>query len=305
MICRDAALSKADRKLNDAFLRLKATETPDSFATVQGAQRAWLAYVTKSCRAGGAMPTEIGDENALRECLDDNYTDRADRLAAADVAKAGALRLEPRMRVVTRRKPETEESDIYPWMSGGQAAKPFNAYVTATLDLARHRMDDKDLFPFGNDVADMKLSAQRTYSVARFDEHVVSLQISTFDYTGGAHEAIGESSLNWDVARAKAFGFDDVLVKDKPWRAFVTDFCVKDLHDEFAGQGAPDPDRDAVETVVGDASNWLWGVDAATVHFTVYAIASFSGGEFDVEVPYDVLAPYLLPDAPVLRARKP
>ena len=305
MICRDAALSKADRKLNEAFSRLKATETPASFDTVRVAQRDWIAYVTRSCHAGGSMPDDVGDRDAMQGCLEEHFSDRAQRLANAEVAKAGALVLEPRMRLMTRKRPETEESDIYPWMSGGPAATAFNAYVSATLALDKRRMDDKDLFPFGEDVADMKLSALRTYSVARFDAHVVSLQVSTFDYTGGAHEVLGETSLNWDMARAKPFTLDDVFAKEKPWRAFVTDFCNKNLHDAFAEQGAPDPDRDAIESVVGDSDNWLWGADAATVHFTVYAIASFSGGESDVEIPYGVLAPYLRPDAPVSSPTKP
>ena len=54
-----------------------------------------------------------------------------------------------------------------------------------------------------------------------------------------------------------------------------------------------------MEAVVRDADNWLWGADAATVHFTVYTIASFSGGESDVRIPYDTLAPYLRSDAPI------
>ncbi len=298
-ICRDADLSAADRRLDAAFRRLKATQTPASFATVQTAQLAWLAYVTKSCRAGGAMPRDPGEQNALKACLTDDFGDRADRLEGVEVVSAGAFTIEPRMRVVTREKPQIEESDIYPWMSGDPAADAFNRYVAKTLALDKRRMDDRDLFPFGDDVDDMKLFAHRTYSLARFDARIASLQIQTFDYTGGAHEAINESSLNWDVARAKPFGLDDVFAKDTPWRKFATDFCIKALHGDFEGQGAPDPDREAVERVVGDGDNWLWGADAATVHFTVYTIASFSGGESDVRVPYGVLAPYLRADSPV------
>jgi uncharacterized protein YecT (DUF1311 family) len=300
MICRDAALSKADKKLNEAYRRLKATETPESFATVQAAQRAWLAHVSKSCGASGSMPEDLGERNALQECLDESFSDRAERLDSAMVFKAGALVLEPRMRLLTRTKPDTEESDIYPWMSGSAEALAFNAHVKKTLELDKRRMDDKDLFPFGDEVADMKLTARRTYSVTRFDSRVVSLQVSTYDYTGGAHEALAEKSLNWDVARAKPLSLDDVFERGKPWRKFVTDFCLRDLHDEFAGQEAPDPDRSAVERVVADGGNWLWGTDKATVHFTVYAVASFSGGEFDVDIPYDALKPYLRPDAPPL-----
>jgi len=298
-ICRDADLSAADRRLDAAFRRLKSTETAASFATVQTAQRAWLAYVTKSCHAGGTMPDDTGEQNALKGCLTDNYGDRADRLESAEVAKTGSLSIEPRMRVVTRDRPETEESDIYPWMNGGPAADAFNRYVAKALALDKRRMDDKDLFPFGDDVADAKLFARRTYSLARLDARVASLEIATFDYTGGAHEAINEVSLNWDVAHAKPFGLDDVFAKGSPWRKFATDFCIKALHEDFESQGAPDPDREAVETVVGDGDNWLWGADAATVHFTVYTIASFSGGESDVRIPYDVLKPFLRADSPV------
>lgn len=302
LICRDAALSKADRKMNEAYRQLKTTETPESFATVQSAQRAWLAYVAKSCGSDGSMPEDQGDRNALQECLADNFSDRAERLDSARVVKAGSLVLEPRMSVVTRAKPDTEESDIYPWMSGGAEANAFNAYVKKSLGLGKRRMDDKDLFPFGDEVADMKLYARRTYTVARFDSRVASLQILTFDYSGGAHEAIAEESWNFDVARGTAFTLTDAFASGKPWRKLVTDFCLRDLHDEFASQDAPDPDRSAVERVVADGRSWLWGTDKATVHFTVYTIASFSGGEFDVDVPYEVLKPYLRPDAAPVRS---
>jgi uncharacterized protein YecT (DUF1311 family) len=305
-ICRDADLSAADRRLDAAYRRLKSTETPASFATVQTAQRAWLAYVMKSCRARGAMPDDLGEQNALKECLTENYSDRADRLEGVDAVRSGALAIEPRMRFVTREKPDTEESDIYPWMSGGPAAEAFNRYVARTLALDKRRMDDKDLFPFGDDAADMKLFARRTYSLAHFDASVASLEVATFDYTGGAHEAINESSLNWDVARARPFGLDDVFANDKPWRKFASDFCMRELHGDFEAQGAPDPDRDAVDRVVGDGDNWLWGAEAATVHFTVYTIASFSGGESDVRIPYEALAPYLRSDSPLsLTVAKP
>jgi hypothetical protein len=59
------------------------------------------------------------------------------------------------------------------------------------------------------------------------------------------------------------------------------------------------PDRAAVESVVR-AGTWLFGKGHATVHFTVYTITSFAGGEHDVDIPYTELKPYLRSDAPVL-----
>ena len=204
------------------------------------------------------------------------------------------------MRLFSRTKPDTEESDIYPWMSGGQQASAFNAWIAKALQLSKKRMDDKQLFPFDNSLPeDMNLYAHRTYSVARFDSKVVSLQILTYDYTGGAHEVLGEAALNWDMVRSRPIGLDELFAKGKPWQKFVTDYCLKELHEQFSGQEAPDPDRSAVQDVVKDGSNWLLGKDKATVHFSVYTIASFSGGEYDVEIPYAKLKPFLRPDAPV------
>ena len=293
-ICADVALSKADRQLAAAYARLKRTESPESFATVQASQRAWLAYVTRTCRTNRPMPEDQGEKNDIISCLTDNDTDRAERLTNAEVEKSGALVLEPRMRVLTRDHPSTEESDIYPWLRGGPQATTFNTWIPKALKLDRRRMDDKDLFPFGNDVGDMKLYAHRTYAVVRFDGKIVSLQILTYDYTGGAHEAINETSLNWDMRKEKRITLGDVFKGDS-WKRFVIDYCLKDLK----AQNAENPDRDNIALVVGDGGNWLFADNHATVHFTVYTVASFAGGEFDVKIPYNLLKPYLQPDAPI------
>lgn len=299
IICLDAALSRADREMAAAYARLRKAETPESFATVQASQRAWLAYVNRSCGGAKPMPPDLGEKNAIRSCLTDNYMDRAQRLSAAEVLKTGRLILEPRMRLFTRKKPDTEESDVYPWMTGGSQAVAFNAWVANMLQLSKKRMDDRNLFPFGNDLAaGMRLSAHRTYSVMRFDSKIASLQVSTYDYTGGAHEAIGESSLNWDMRKGGSISLDNFFAAGRNWQKFATDYCAKDLRSQFADE--PGPGRAAVAAVVADGRNWLFARDKAVVHFTVYSVASFAAGEFDVHIPYSQLGPYLRPDSPVL-----
>src|SRR5690348_34830 len=65
IICADAALSAADRKMTAAYRRLEKTDSPESFATVRAAQRAWLAYVDKSCGANKPMPEDQGQKNDM------------------------------------------------------------------------------------------------------------------------------------------------------------------------------------------------------------------------------------------------
>ena len=296
MLCTDANLAEKDREMSVAYARLKRSETAPSFATVQAAQRGWLAYVLQSCHGNGAMPEDQGAKNDLSGCLSDSYSDCADRLHAIAVRKSGTLVLEPRMRFFTRARPQTEDSDIYPWM--GPRADAFNAWIARRLALSRKRMDDKDLFPFTPEqIGDLKLYARRTYAVARFDDRIVSLQVQTYDYTGGAHEVIGETELNWDMRKAREFRPGDVLKKG--WEDFATDYCLNDLKKQFSERHDEGPDRSAVAEVVKSGA-WLFAEDHATVHFTVYSIASFAAGEFDVDIPYKVLKPYAQVDAPFL-----
>ena len=89
----------------------------------------------------------------------------------------------------------------------------------------------------------------------------------------------------------------DVLKKG--WEDFATDYCLKDLKKQFSERHDEGPDRSAVAEVVKSGA-WLFAEDRATVHFTVYSIASFAAGEFDVDIPYKVLKPYAQVDAPFL-----
>jgi hypothetical protein len=51
----------------------------------------------------------------------------------------------------------------------------------------------------------MSLYARRWYQAERFDGRIVSLQIFSYDYTDGANEVLGETSLTWDMAKGSAF----------------------------------------------------------------------------------------------------
>jgi uncharacterized protein YecT (DUF1311 family) len=288
-ICRDAELSKADRELAAAFARLRATETTDSFATVEAAQGAWLAYVHKACKANGALPKDTEARNDLRDCLDENYTDRAAALDGPKPARAGTLVIEPRALFFSRPKPPTDESDLYPWMTGGDAAAPFNAWVAKQLQLDKRRIDDKSRF--ARDEKDLlpglQLYSRSLYEVSRFDAKVVSVRVWTNDFLGGAHEAHNAQALDWDMRRRRPFGPKEVF-KDG-WRKFATDYCLHDLADQV-----PDGfDRGEVDAVVGEG-DWLFANHHVTIHFEAYA-----AGEIDVDIPYTALKPYLKPDAPV------
>ncbi len=74
LICTDAGLAAADKKLGAAYRALKASLSAESFATFQAGQRAWIAYTMKSC--GADAPS--ADAGSATECLKTAYDSRAE-----------------------------------------------------------------------------------------------------------------------------------------------------------------------------------------------------------------------------------
>jgi uncharacterized protein len=301
LICRDAALAKIDRKLGAAFDALRKAETAASFANLLAGERAWVAYVMKSCKANGAMPNDVGDRNSMTECLTAEYSDRADLMDGLSVAVAGPSIIEPRIRFRTRNHPEIEESDIYPFMTGFSAAATFNAFVSRALNLDRWRMDDVKLFRYGNDVADMKLHAHRSYSPVRFDGRIISLRVATSDFVGGHDEELGGYGLTFDVDSAKRLTLDDVFVAGGAWHAFVKTYCLKSLRERVEGEEKPaDLDLSSIDATIASADSWVWGADKATVVFTIFMNSGMPAEPYDVDIPYAQLKRFMRPSAAVL-----
>jgi uncharacterized protein YecT (DUF1311 family) len=301
LICGDAALSKSDAKLNAAYRVLEKSESPESFAMFRASQRAWIAYVMKICGANVPMPQDLGDRNPIVECLNGEYGDQADLLDGLKVDKAGALAIEPRMRFHTRANPDTEESDVYPWMNGGALAAAFNAFIARALELDRWRMDDKTLFRYGDDVNDQKLHARRVYSVDRFDDRVVALAIDTSDFVGGHDEEHYPTSFNWNMAKARPISLDDVFAAGEGWKKFALDYCRKDLAKRTKDDGMPaDLEDSELPKQVADGANWSWGKDKASVTFWIFMLSGMPSENYPVDIPYKLLKPYMKPDAPVL-----
>ena len=219
LICIDAALSKSDKKLGEAYAALKRELSPASFATFQSAQHAWLAYVMESCGANVPMPETFGDRNVITECLNIAFADRVNLFDGLRAERAGRLVLEPRIRFRADTENHVEESDVYPWMTGGPQAAVFNAFIFKTMRLDRWRTDDKDAFRL-DDVGEMRLFARRVYTAVRFDGRVVSFH-STDDFTGGNHDILGQRSFIWDLAKARLITLDEMFAANDDWNAFV------------------------------------------------------------------------------------
>jgi uncharacterized protein len=296
LICIDASLSKADSALGAAYARLKHSLSPQSFASVADAQKTWLAYLAKSCGANGALPAAGGERNNVADCVQEAFQRQTGLLSGLKSAKSGNLAIEPRARFRARLSPDAAETDFYPELSGGAQAGAFNAFVARTLRTDRWRTNDRNAFPV--DVGEMKLFATRSYDVVRFDARIVSLQISTDDFAGGNHDALGQQSLTWDLAKGRPVSLADIFAPGSKWKDAVVSICRRDLQEQLSDRGGNADDADIPETVA-DGHTWAWTRNGATITFLIDTIGGMPGGAFGVDIPMKTLAPFLRPDAPV------
>jgi uncharacterized protein YecT (DUF1311 family) len=300
LICSDATLAQSDRKLNAAWRRLKQSISPQSLASFQAAQRAWIAYEMKDCGGTGPMPDPGGETDKIAECLGSAFDARVDLFDGVQTARNGALTIEPHIRFRVRGNPNTEETDIYPVMRGGPQAAAFNTFIVKTLNLDTWRMDDKSVFPYG-DVADMKLHTHRSYFVVRFDSRAAMINIGTSDFTGGHDEDRDVIPLAWDLQKSKPIGLEDVFAPGADWEKFVSGYCNKDLLRQTKTDGLTDDlTEQDVRAAISNSKNWVWDKDHATVMFAISMGGGGPDSAYNVDIPYRLLKPYMKPDAPVL-----
>lgn len=295
LVCRDSALAKSDREIARVYVALKARETPASFETVRAAQKAWLSHAAKSCGAEGAMPESYGDRRTMTTCLSGEYDERTSQFEGLKVYAVGAMRLEPRMRFAARSTPSATESDTIPWVSGG--GNSFNTFMTSLLEPNRWRTDDTSLFL--TDVEGVTLIARRGYRVTRFDRRIVSIEIVTRDYTGGNQDVRSAKGHTYDLARARPVTLADVFLPRANWKSAVTAYCAKDLARQYAEDNATPPETVEVASTVAAEGAWLWTKDGAEMIYIADTVGGLAGREYDIDIPFKVLAPYMKADAPV------
>jgi uncharacterized protein YecT (DUF1311 family) len=288
MICADPKLAEADRALADSYTRLQRELSPDSFATVRVVERAWLLK-RAACAPGHVIDGEKLSAEGARQCLANAYEQQG-YLIDIPVKNIGSVTLEGRLRVKTWQHPKTDESDRYPWLIGTPAATTtaFNQAIAAELRLERHPFAAAG---FDNE-PDLSCDFDRSYALHHADERLISLQIEIHHECNIGHGWREESAFNWDLAHNRPLDFAG-LFADGDWRAAITQFAIKYLEGEVG-----DPAGFVADFPIDDPQAWVFDDDGAVLRLG-HGERSGAGASADVEIPYDVLAPLLRPDAPL------
>jgi len=179
----------------------------------------------------------------------------------------------------------------------GEAASGFNRHLAAIVDplvtefkkdVAELRRDDQ-----GRGVELPPSSLEIDYLMVQATPQLLSLQLTIYSYTGGAHPNGQTRSLNWDPRRERSLVLADLFSPGAPAGRIIADYCRREL----ARLDLGDPQWVARGTAFNDQNYQRWNPTRAGLRLTFdpYQVAAYVQGSFEVVVPWSLLRPHLRP----------
>jgi len=134
-------------------------------------------------------------------------------------------------------------------------------------------------------------------SIAYFRPNLVSLLISDYEDTGGAHPNTTYKSANYmlDADKPHLLALGQLFNARTPYKQALTELVVADLNKQIAQR---DFKLDSPLTP-DKLTTYTLGPKAITFVFSPYEVACYAAGDFFVSIPYEKLKDYLKIDGPL------
>ena len=143
----------------------------------------------------------------------------------------------------------------------------------------------------------LEYSSDRTVSVPRADNAVVSLVLSTYTYTGGVHGNYYDRGYVYDARTGELLTLEKLSDDLDSFSAFVRDYLL-DLaaNDETYASLANIEDQSAALTALLREGSWYFDKNGLVIFSDVYELASYAEGIISFTVPYEALEGYIKAD---------
>ena len=173
------------------------------------------------------------------------------------------------------------------YYTGTGAGDGVNALLEMALDNYSYAVDT------GAQIA-TELSSDRTVSVLRADNSLVSFVFSTVTYTGGAHGNSLERGYVYDTQTGELLTLEKLSGDAEAFTQFVLEY-ITDLAangEEYQNCSFPQSAEElsaALAPIVREGS-WYFDKNGLVVFSDVYELGSYAEGSIRFTIPYDALA---------------
>ncbi len=280
-LCASPEAKASDEAMGAAFGTLKASLDTAQAKALLANQRGWLRERNAGC----------ADAAGMVRCLTGRNRERVRSLLATPGSGPGTPgRLVPVF--VARQGNRTDYGvDVLLYRFAAPdtpGEKAFDAAVDRMLAEVPTKKDEPD---------DLTWTHERTASIAYASDRLLSVAVTGYDFTGGAHGQPSYSTINVDLRSGRTLDIQDLLDSAGLARAFAR--CMVDIAAAKKERDADMADNEqkaetekGVRSGLANLSSWQFGADRATVTFEPYALGSYAEGSYTCALPYAELKTY-------------
>lgn len=293
-ICKDAALTRADRELSGLYVALLAKLSGPAKESLEKSQVRWIVGRNRAC-----VPND--DPDVIQRCLATRY---ADRIADLKALAAGPYPFVEDQSIERAGKVGKVSYTIdlrYPRFAGTTAdfTAINRAFAEAAAKAARETTPTADA---GLD-REQEWQAEQGYALHRPDPNVITVAMTFWAFTGGAHGYGSTSCTLVDLRSGKAVSPADVFAPGTPWLQEVVAIVGADLKKQFVEnpgfEDALQPTK--LTKTVNGSEHFCWQADKLQIYFNQYEVGPYSAGPYTVDIPYSRLKPLLRAGGPISR----
>lgn len=282
-ICGDAKLAAADRELAKVYGALLGRLAAPANEHLVADQLRWLGNRGKTCTAylAGCLANRYRQRTATLKALGDGAYPFVSEQVLLKIGKVKAIRYEIDAR--------------YPRFDGNA---DFGAVNTIFARIAE--AGAKDAIP-GSDVDALRQQTwtyEQGFALYRPGPTAVSVETTSYIFTGGAHGSTHVSAILVDLRSGNAVEPADVFASSAPWQRTLAGMARADLKKQFVERpGFPEAlEPDKFDKLVRDSERYLFKAGALELIFNQYEVGPYAAGIYTVTIPYERLAGLLRPD---------
>lgn len=293
-VCKDPALAKADRELTSLYTALLAKLTGPAKESLEKSQVRWVVGRNRAC-----VPND--DPDVIQRCLKTRYENRIADLKASAAGPYPFIE-DQSIEKTGKVGKVTYTIDLrYPRFAGktadftivnrtfGEAAAKAARETTPTADAGVDR--------------EQEWQAEQGYSLYRPGPDAITVALTFWAFTGGAHGYGSTNCTLVDLHSGKTVAPDAVFAAGTPWLKELVTIVGADLKKQFVEnpgfEDALQPNK--LTKTVNTAGRFCWQADRLQLYFNQYEVGPYSAGPYTVDIPYSRLKPLLRAGGPIGR----
>jgi uncharacterized protein len=289
-ICKSPELAKADRDVSAAYVALAGKLSAAAKDHLVKDQQRWVGNRNRAC---------TGEDAAT--CLKSRYENR---LALLKEFGAGAYPFVSEQAIVKVGKVKATRYRIdasYPQFDGPSVnfSTINGKFANTAKEASGEAIPDADI---GDDL-DQTWSYEQSFSLHRPGPSAISVEVSNYSFTGGAHGNGNTYAVLVDLRTGRELRPENAFVAGGEWLRTVTAIVAADLKKQFVERPGFD---DALEPAklaesMAEPGRYLFKADGLEIIFNQYDVGPYSAGTYQVVIPYSRLKTLIRADGPIAR----